>query len=1111
MPQETETLLFEVVLNIPQVKEKAEVAQAALARLRKEKAETKKEFDKGEISAQEFGKSMQSITTQISKAQKELNGYNKIIANHEKQQRSADAIIKNLTSSISAAEAELNNLASTEGLAGEKAQQLNARIKSLSDELRAQDAVIDSTRGSMKALDNLIDELKDDYSKLSKAKREDAEVGGRLLSQINSLTKEQEKNQKVVDNSRKGVKEYIRDIDVFGFNIGKTADSFEAGSQGAGVFAKSLVSARGAAIGLMAVPLIFFLVTILAFVTKTQVGMDFLDRKIKGLTITLGVLARDLGEVGQAIYEAFQNPKQAISDLVDFIGNNLLNRIKAFKVIYEGILNLDARKLSDGFIQMGTGVTDASKKVGDYTEKLNKARLAGEQIARVNQQLADEEQKLNLERAKSRAEFERLKKIADDTTRSTKDRIDAANKANTIEVSSTNKLIALQNKKVANMVAEQKLLGKTRENEEAINKERIEGARLEEDIYDRTTELQNTLNSIKKEAAQKAEEYAKRVAEAAVAEAERALIIAKQKGDATIEIEEEVLKRQVALIRAKAAAEKVGADVTIAQKKLIDTKAFAEELEAIKAHARLVEERTFTIQDAQLSARLALVQKGTQAEFDLQSQALGAQLDRQKSDAVDRIKNKKELTAELRRLDARYNADIEQLTQQFEQTQVVQAANLEAQKIQIRQDASEATLSDLRAFDGQRISLEEQTQLKLLEIEKKFAQEKIKPGDTKALEKLEEEFQIRRNAIIAKGAASRRELNRQIDADEIADARARANSRLALSKVGSDEELQARIDAINAEREAALNVAHQTADQKKAINDKANRDIEDAELEHTKRIVGQVLEVYSQATSLASNIINTQIANQSKALDDQQKATLDSAALSAEAREGIERNYQKKKEKLEKEAAEKRKKIALVEAAINTAKAILEAAPNPFLMALAGAVGAIQIGIISSQQFAKGGLVDPNQGGLVHGPSHAQGGIPMYHKSGRYVGEMEGKEIVLTKGVYENPVLRNLASYANQMAGGVALEGTARISANRAPTTYTPFRMAYGGVIGLSQPQPMIQQNNVNLDSINRLVTQSVVNGVAQAVSSMPAPQVQVKDIQSGIGRRVRVERRADQ
>jgi methylphosphotriester-DNA--protein-cysteine methyltransferase len=82
------------------------------------------------------------------------------------------------------------------------------------------------------------------------------------------------------------------------------------------------------------------------------------------------------------------------------------------------------------------------------------------------------------------------------------------------------------------------------------------------------------------------------------------------------------------------------------------------------------------------------------------------------------------------------------------------------------------------------------------------------------------------------------------------------------------------------------------------------------------------------------------------------------------------------------------------------------------------------------------------RGGIADGPSHAQGGIPLY-RNGRPAGiEIEGGEPVLTNRVTQSPVLLSMASAINQLAGGRAL------------VPNVPFpRLALGGIT-----VPLVQQ-----------------------------------------------------
>jgi len=130
-----------------------------------------------------------------------------------------------------------------------------------------------------------------------------------------------------------------------------------------------------------------------------------------------------------------------------------------------------------------------------------------------------------------------------------------------------------------------------------------------------------------------------------------------------------------------------------------------------------------------------------------------------------------------------------------------------------------------------------------------------------------------------------------------------------------------------------------------------------------------------------------------------------------------EEQAEAKKERISKKAAKQQQAVSIAQAIINVAQGITKAfatAPAfaaPIIAATIAAQGAVQIASIKAQKFAKGGI--------LNGPSHAQGGIPMFSKGGAFYGEAEGGEAVLTKGVMANPALASMASAINVAGGGV--------------------------------------------------------------------------------------------
>jgi hypothetical protein len=128
------------------------------------------------------------------------------------------------------------------------------------------------------------------------------------------------------------------------------------------------------------------------------------------------------------------------------------------------------------------------------------------------------------------------------------------------------------------------------------------------------------------------------------------------------------------------------------------------------------------------------------------------------------------------------------------------------------------------------------------------------------------------------------------------------------------------------------------------------------------------------------------------------------------------------------------KALTIAQIAIDTASAIssltAQSQANPANSVTFGAAGIAQFAagiarITANMAMAKKVLSKSGKpkspkfalGGLIGGPSHAQGGIQLM-AGGQSIGEMEGGEAILTKGVGQRADLRALVNYANTAAGG---------------------------------------------------------------------------------------------
>jgi hypothetical protein len=142
------------------------------------------------------------------------------------------------------------------------------------------------------------------------------------------------------------------------------------------------------------------------------------------------------------------------------------------------------------------------------------------------------------------------------------------------------------------------------------------------------------------------------------------------------------------------------------------------------------------------------------------------------------------------------------------------------------------------------------------------------------------------------------------------------------------------------------------------------------------------------------------------------------------AKSEIETNYDAKTRQIKKEAAEKEKVAKIAQAVITTAVNVVEAFPNPALMAAAGVLGALQVGKIvatpipefekggffgraarSVKQYATGGRINAKAGVADVGQRHSGGGIRMVDgATGQHLGEWERGEayMILSRDTYAN-------------------------------------------------------------------------------------------------------------
>jgi hypothetical protein len=222
-------------------------------------------------------------------------------------------------------------------------------------------------------------------------------------------------------------------------------------------------------------------------------------------------------------------------------------------------------------------------------------------------------------------------------------------------------------------------------------------------------------------------------------------------------------------------------------------------------------------------------------------------------------------------------------------------------------------------------------------------------------------------------------------AKETADAKAQIEHEFILKSEG---ELQRRIDELDDEMNAKLDAARKVnADEAKIIkyyDDQKTKVIQEGEKKRRDEIIKTIQQGLSTTKDIVgklSGLFNQYYDNRSKEIDAnyaaEKKRIMESQMNEEEkkkALDALDADTDKKKKQLAREQAQTNKTVAIFNAVIDTAQAIVSSLaggipPMNFIMAaLAGAMGAAQIALISAQPLpalASGGIITSSGMALV--------------------------------------------------------------------------------------------------------------------------------------------------
>ena len=196
--------------------------------------------------------------------------------------------------------------------------------------------------------------------------------------------------------------------------------------------------------------------SLVTFFTKTKRGAELLETALKGIGAAVQVITDRASKVGEALTKVFKGDlKGAVEDVkgaVTGIGEEIVKETKEI-----------------------VGLSKASKN------------------------LRDRQRDLRVETAERRAELEKLKLIAEDTTKSEQERLDAAQKGLDIETDLMDRRVAQAQEELDIKKAELSTREQTKEDLDELAQLEIDLFTIQQESTTKQIELNNKVNAIRKE------------------------------------------------------------------------------------------------------------------------------------------------------------------------------------------------------------------------------------------------------------------------------------------------------------------------------------------------------------------------------------------------------------------------------------------------------------------------------------------------------------------------------------------------------------------------------------------------------------------------------------
>lgn len=279
---------------------------------------------------------------------------------------------------------------------------------------------IDAKKASLKQLEAALNANRTAYANLAGEQARNSKEGKELLE----IIQKQDKQSKELSGSLGQMQK----------NVGNYADGMKAVAPAASSFLTNLISITKAAWAFVMTPLgavITVLVgafsTLIAYFKSSEEGQNRLNKIMLIGKSVIEQLKNFVEDFGEALYNAFTDPKQAMIDFWEFLKSQIVNRFvgilelipkigEAMKLLFQGKFSEAAEVAGDAVGKVVLGIEHATDKIKGFVSEVVKATAegirAGKEMADLQAKIDRDERKLIVERQRLELEVSKIRDAA---------------------------------------------------------------------------------------------------------------------------------------------------------------------------------------------------------------------------------------------------------------------------------------------------------------------------------------------------------------------------------------------------------------------------------------------------------------------------------------------------------------------------------------------------------------------------------------------------------------------------------------------------------------------------------------------------------------------------